>query len=185
MRIDLRAVVQPQYPAFYARHQRLQALDVQRQAHQVPLAPQSSASPRRLEAAGSPARCLIQPLGASDNHLRSAYAVRPAGVASFSTRTTRRRMGLQITGSRLLALPARRHIPVNAPLFQVVSGPARCSTPHRPAPSLRLRGERVKASIGGIGDDALQTSQLTIFMEYGDYANNTQRCCHGVAAVIL
>ena len=45
--------------------------------------PRAFASPRRLKRR-NPSTCLIQPLGASDSHLRSAYAARPAGVASFS-----------------------------------------------------------------------------------------------------
>ena len=51
-------------------------------------------------------------------------------------------MGLQITGSRLLALPARRHIPVNAPLFQVGQVPL-VAVPRIGQHRLRLRGERL------------------------------------------
>ena len=46
--------------------------------------PRTFASPRRLKR-WKPSTCLIQPYGASDNHFRSAYTARPAGVDSFST----------------------------------------------------------------------------------------------------
>ena len=46
--------------------------------------PRTLASPRWLKRR-KPSTCLIQPYGASDNHFRSAYTARPAGVDSFST----------------------------------------------------------------------------------------------------
>ena len=46
--------------------------------------PRTFASLRRLKHR-KPSTCLIEPHGASDNHFRSAYTDRPAGVDSFLT----------------------------------------------------------------------------------------------------
>ena len=82
MRIDL-SPLGASSPAFYAaisgcRRLTFNAKHTRSHSHRT------FASPRRLKRR-NPSTCLIQPLGASDSHLRSAYAARPAGVASFST----------------------------------------------------------------------------------------------------
>ena len=56
---------------------------------------------------------LTAELGPDIVHLHGTRA------AFFHAIGTRRRMFLQIAGNRLLALPARRYIPVNAPRIQV------------------------------------------------------------------
>ena len=64
-----------------ARGHRPHPLDVQRQAHEVPLG-RTFAKPRRLNRRNRTS--LIHPFGASESHLRCAYRALPAGLASFS-----------------------------------------------------------------------------------------------------
>ena len=81
MRAD-RSSLRASFPACYAASRACRRL-VFNARHTKSHSPCTFASPRRLKRR-NPSTCLIQPLGASDSHLRSAYAARPAGLDSFS-----------------------------------------------------------------------------------------------------
>ena len=84
MRAGRSSSSEPHAPGVSRRHQvRSRRLAFGRFGTPNPTRRAPSASPRRLKRR-NPSTCLIQPCGASDSHLRSAYAARPAGVDSFS-----------------------------------------------------------------------------------------------------
>jgi len=133
-------------PPPYAAISTCRRLAFHRQAHPTPRA---FASPRRLKHR-KPSTCLIQPYGASEDHFRSAYVARPAGVDSFSAMRPVAGCFSEIAAPDPLVLPARRHIPVNTPRFQLqqvppappsdsgsasAAGPARRPPPAAPPPT--------------------------------------------------
>ena len=102
MRAD-RSSLRASFPACYAAIRACRRL-VFNARHTKSHSPCTFASPRRLKRR-NPSTCVIQPLGASDSHLRSAYAARPAGLDSFSAM---RLVAGYFSGSRgLAAFPSR------------------------------------------------------------------------------
>ena len=89
--------------------------------------PRALAHPRTLKRR-NPRTSLIQPLGASDSHLRCAYRSRPVGVASFSIIRC-------VAGCLFVSLSATRR----SPTPQAPTSPARCSTRYRQAPPRAAR----------------------------------------------
>ena len=98
-----RSSLRASFPACYAAIRACRRL-VFNARHTKSHSPCTFASPRRLKRR-NPRTCVIQPLGASDSHLRSAYAARPAGLDSFSAM---RLVAGYFSGSRgLAAFPSR------------------------------------------------------------------------------
>ena len=98
-----RSSLRASFPACYAAIRACRRL-VFNARHTKSHSPCTFASPRRLKRR-NPSTCVIQPLGASDSHLRSAYAARPAGLDSFSAM---RLVAGYFSGSRgLAAFPSR------------------------------------------------------------------------------
>ena len=104
MRAD-RSSLRASFPACYAAIRACRRL-VFNARHTKSHSPCTFASPRRLKRR-NPSTCVIQPLGASDSHLRSAYAARPGAGGAARTKvlgcgTIRDKAGLSGTNPRCL-----------------------------------------------------------------------------------